>query len=267
MPKHLISSEVLSMRPAVRSALALLVSGFLLSQPLLSFDSPLSQEAVRDAYFLGQHNDQSTLSFFSQYVRTLPAPDRGPYIAEVEIYTPYTQVIETSRRRSMGYSAQQAELDYRHNHDKLYIRIRINFTDTYGALELYRSAKADKQLSGRNEPLPDFYRDFRVGLSQRSAQSHEDQWIEPLRILLQPSYVQNSNHYPFIPEDLGFFSYAAAADSSYGYGAANGWVYPTGWLAWLIFDANDVASDDASVEVITTDGQHVSVPFDLSRLR
>jgi len=249
------------------SCSALAVSFLLLSTTAFAFDTPLSQEAVRDAYFLGQHNDQTTLSFFSQYVRTLPAPDKGPYIAEVEIYTPYTQVIETSRRRSMGYSAQQAELDYRHSRDKLYVRIRINFTDTYGALELYRSAKADKQLSGRNEPLPDFYRDFRVGLSQRSAQSHEDQWIEPLRILLQPSYVQNSNHYPFIPEDLGFFSYAAADDSSYGYGAASGWVYPTGWLAWLIFDANDVASDEATVEVITTDGQHVSVPFDLSRLR
>ena len=248
------------------SCSALAVSFLLLSPTAFAFDTPLSQEAVRDAYFLGQHNDQSTLSFFSRYVRTLHAPYKGPHIAEVEIYTPYTQIIETSRRRSMGYSAQQAELDYRHSHDKIYIRVRIDFTDTYG-LELYRSAKGDKQLSGRDEPLPDFYRDFRVGLSQRSAQSHEHQWIEPLHILLQPSYVQNSNHYPFIPEDLSFFSYAVADGASYAYSASHGWVYPTGWLAWLIYDANEVASDDATVEVITTDGQHVSVPFDLSTLR
>jgi len=253
------------MRSRLTSCSALAFS-LLLIPSASAFDAPLSQEAVRDAYFLGQHNDQSTLSFFSRYVRTLPAPYKGPHIAEVEIYTPYTQIIETSRRRSMGYSAQQAELDYRHGHDKIYIRVRIDFTDTYG-LELYRSAKGDKRLSGRDEPLPDFYRDFRVGLSQRSAQSHEDQWIEPFHILLQPSYVQNSNHYPFIPEDLGFFSYAVADGSSYAYSASRGWVYPTGWLAWLIYDANDVASDDATVEVITTDGQHVSVPFDLSRLR
>ena len=255
------------MRSRLTPFAALAVS-FLLIPPAFAFDTPLSPEAVRDAYFLGQHNDQSTLSFFSQYVRTLPAPDKGPYIAEVEIYTPYTQIIEHSRRLSGSYSAQQADLDYRHGHDKLYVRVRINFTDTYGALELYRSAKGDKQLSGRDEPLPDFYRDFRVGLSQRSAQSHEDQWIEPLRIILQPSYIQNSNHYPFIPEDLGLFSYAAAPEgSSYGYSSANVYVYPTGWLAWLVYDASDVASDDATVEVITTDGQHVSVPFDLSRLR
>jgi hypothetical protein len=258
------------------SALAL---GLLLIPSAFAFDTPLSQQAVREAYFLGQHNDQSTLSFFSQYIKTLPAPNRGAYISEVEIYTPYAQIIEASRRRTGSYSAQQAELDYRHRHDKLYVRIRINFTDTYGALELYRSAKGDKQLSGRDEPLPDFYRDFRVGLSQRSARSREDQasreqdasnqehWVEPLRIILQPSYVQNSNHYPFIPEDLGFLSYVGANGSSYGYEAANGWVYPTGWLAWLVYDAGDVASDDATVEVITTDGQHISVPFDLSRLR
>jgi hypothetical protein len=246
------------------SALAL---SLLLIPPAGAFDAPLSPEAVRDAYFLGKHNDQSTFSFFSQYVRSLPAPDKGPYIAEVELYTPYTQIIETSRRRTGNYSAQQAELDYRQHHDRLYIRVRIDFTDTYG-LELYRSAKGDRLQSGSDQPLPDFYRDFRVGLSQRSATTHEDHWIEPLRILLEPSYVQNSNHYPFIPEDLGLLSYASANEaSSYVYSAANGYVYPTGWLVWLVYDATDIASDDAFVEVITTDGQHVVVPFDLSRLR
>jgi hypothetical protein len=255
------------MRSRLTPFSALAVS-LLLIPAAFAFNAPLSPEAVRDAYFLGQHNDQSTLSFFSQYVKTLPVPDQGPYISEVEIYTPYVQIIETSRRRTGSYSAQQAEQDYRHSHDKLYVRIRINFTETYGALELYRSAKADKQLSGRDEPLPDFYRDFRVGLSQRSPASHEDQWIEPLRIILQPSYIQTSNHYPFIPEDLGLFSYAAVNDgSAYAYSSVTGYVYPTGWLVWLAYDATDVTSDDASVEVITTDGQHVSVPFDLSRLR
>jgi hypothetical protein len=255
------------MSAQLRFALALVTAALLVCQPLLAFNTPLSPEAVRDAYFLGQHNDQSTLSFFSQYVRTLPAPDKGPYIAEVEVYTPYTQIIEASRRRTGSYSAQQAELDYRHHPDKLYVRVRIDFTETYG-LELYRSAKGDRELSGSGQPLPDFYRDFRVGLSQRTGPSHEDRWIEPLRIILQPSYIQNLNHFPFIPEDLGLFSYAAANDgSAYAYSSANGYVYPTGWLVWLAYDATDIASDDATVEVITTDGQHVSVPFDLSRLR
>lgn len=251
---------------SLAKALSFLAVVVLAVQPCFSFQSRLSDESVREAYFLGQRNDQSTLSFFSQYVKTLPAPEKGAYISEIEIYTPYSQIIERSRRRSGSYSAQQAELDYRHSHDRIYVRVRINFTDTYGALELYRSAKGDKELSGRDEPLPDFYRDFRVGLSQHSSPDHEDHWIEPLRIILQSSYVQNSDHYPFIPEDLGPFAYLAVGPS-YGYPGSNGWVYPTGWLAWLAYDVNDVASEDTTVQVVTTDGQHVVVPFDFSGLR
>jgi hypothetical protein len=171
------------MHSRIASSSALSVS-LLLIPCAFAFDTPLSPEAVREAYFLGQHNNQSTLSFFNPYCRVLPKPDNGPYIAEVEVYTPYVQIVEASRRRSMGYSAQQAEQDYRHHHDKLYVRLRIDFADSYGALELYRSAEADREPSGSDLPLPDFYRDFRVGLSQRSGSSHGDQWIEPLRITL-----------------------------------------------------------------------------------
>jgi hypothetical protein len=263
------ASAVLS---SIRSSLSLLTAALLLIPSASAFQTSLSDEAVREAYFLGQRNDATTTSFFNPYLRLLPKPDKGAFIAEVEVYTPYVQLVETSRRRSMGYSAQQAELDYRHSHHKLYVRVRIDFTPTYGALELYRSSKSGREQSSSDQPLPDFYRDFRVGLSQRSGPDrgpdHEDQWIEPLRILLQPSYVQSSNHLPFIPEDLAFFSCAADPGySSLAYSGANGFVYPTGWLVWLAYDAHDVASDDAQVEVITTDGQHVVVPFDLSTLR
>jgi hypothetical protein len=255
------------LRTPTRAIVAILAATLLVASSSFAFDTPLSDESIREAYFLGQRNDETTASLFASYVRLLPRPDKGAYIAEVEVYTPYVQLVEASRRRSMGYSAQQAALDYRHSHHKLYVRVRIDFTPTYGALELYRSSKADREPSADDQPLPDFYRDFRVGLSQRSGPDRQDQWIEPLRILLQPSYIQSSNHLSFIPEDLRFFSYAAGSDfSSFDY-AANGFIYPTGWLVWLEYDAQEVASDEAQVEVITTDGQHVLVPFDLSTLR
>ena len=251
-----------------RSSLSLLGAALLLTSSAPAFQTSLSDESIREAYFLGQRNDATTASFFNPYLRLLPKPDKGAFIAEVEVYTPYVQLVETSRRRSMGYSAQQAALDYRHNQHKLYVRVRIDFTPTYGALELYRSSKADREPTATDQPFPDFYRDFRVGLSQPSGPDNKDRWIEPLRILLQPSYIQSSNHLSFIPEDLRFFSYAAGSGfSSFDYSIADGDIYPTGWLVWLEYDAHDVASDDAQVEVITTDGQHVVVPFDLSTLR
>jgi len=251
-----------------RSGLSLLAAALLLTSSAPAFETSLSDESIREAYFIGQRNDETTASLFNHYVRLLPRPEKGAYIAEVEVYTPYVQLVEASRRRSMGYSAQQAALDYRHSHHKLYVRVRIDFTPTYGALELYRSSKSGREQSATDQPLPDFYRDFRVGLTECSGPDHQDQWIEPLRILLQPSYIQSSNHLSFIPEDLRFFSYAAGSGlSTFDYSTANGYLYPTGWLVWLEYDAHDVASDDAQVEVITTDRQHVVVPFDLSALR
>jgi hypothetical protein len=236
---------------------------FLVSTPSsFAFDTPLSDEAVREAYFLGQRNDESTLSFFNSYLRLLPKPDTGAFIAEAEVYTPYVQVVETSRRRSVGYSAQQAAKDYRRLSNKIFVRIRIDFTPTYGALELYRSERADRDDADDTAPPADFSNDFRAGLSQK------DKWVEPLRIIVQPTSTPNTGHYPFIPPDLAGYSYFPSSSGPvYAYSGSRGDYCLTGWLVWLEYSAHDVASDDAQVEVFTTDGQHVVVPFDLSLLR
>ncbi len=140
------------MRRLNRFVLATFLTAILVAIPAFAFQSPLSDESIRDAYFLGQRNDQSTISFFDPYLRLLPRPDRGPFVAEVEVYTPYVQVVENSRRRSMGYSSQQATKDYRRRSDRIFVRIRIDFTNTYGALELYRSESADQDSSPYLQP-------------------------------------------------------------------------------------------------------------------
>lgn len=250
------------MLPPTRSFISVLLAALLASPASFGFQSRLSDEALREAYFLGQRNDQSTLSFFDPYVRLLPKPDKGPFIAEVEVYTPYVQVVETSRRRSVGYSAQQATKDYRKHNDRIFIRVRINFTPTYGALELYRSEKADREDSEDWAPRADFSRDFRVGLSQK------DEWVEPLRIIVQPTAAPSTGHCPFAPPDLaGYVYYRGNGGPVYAYSGGRGGYFFTGWQVWLEYDARDVASDDAQVEVFTTDGQHLVAAFDLTRLR
>ncbi len=245
-----------------RIYLALLVSLCLSVLSVSAFNIPLSDQAVREAYFLGQRNDQSTLSFFNSYLRLLPKPDKGAFIAEVEVYTPYVQVVETSRRHSVGYSAQQADKDYRHHNNRIYVRIRIDFTPTYGAFELYRSEKADRDDSDDSASHPDFSHDFRAGLSQK------DRCAEPLRIIVQPTSTPNTGHYPFAPPDLGGYShFSSSSGPIYADSTSRGTHCLTGWLVWLEYDAKDIASDDAQVEVFTTDGQHAVVPFDLTRLR
>src|SRR5579864_5737360 len=154
------------MLPASRTSLALVVTSLLVCLPAPAFQSPLSDEDIRDAYFLGQRNNESTANLFGSYLRILAPPKSGPYISEVEVYTPYSQLVEWSRLHSVGYSAQQATRDYRASSDSIFVRIRIDFTSTYGALELYRSGRLlDPPKRDSAGPRPDYYRDFRAGLS------------------------------------------------------------------------------------------------------
>ena len=44
--------------------------------PASPFDNPLSDEAVCEAYFLGQRHDAS---FLTNYIKFLPPPKTGPY--------------------------------------------------------------------------------------------------------------------------------------------------------------------------------------------
>src|SRR5580765_2702694 len=100
-------------------------------QPVPAFESPLSDSAVREAYFLGQRNDQKTSDLLKLYTRSFPLSDKGPYISEIHLLTPYAQVVATSSQHSTGYSAQQAAADYHGRGDTLLLQVRIEFTVTY----------------------------------------------------------------------------------------------------------------------------------------
>lgn len=249
-----------------RTCLASLTAALLLAQPSFAFNTPLSDQAVREAYFLGQRRDESTGQFFASYLKTLPPPKSGPYISEVEVYTPYSQLVEWSRIHSVGYSAQQAAKDYHATSDSVFVRIRIDFTATYGAFELYRSGRLLEPPKQGSSARPDYYRDFRAGLSQK------DEWIEPLSIQLVAAPWPATSHVPFLdflPAAPRFTpaSFNTTSFSGNHFFGGQNYYWFIGWYVWLQYDASDVASDDASIEVFTTDGQHVAVPFDLSRLR
>src|SRR5947208_16100634 len=100
------------MPPAFRAFLALLTSALLLSTPALPFDTPLSDQAVREAYFLGQRTDQKIVDFFSGYTRHLPFPKPAPYVPEIHLLPLSAQVVELSNQITAGYTAQQAWKNY-----------------------------------------------------------------------------------------------------------------------------------------------------------
>jgi hypothetical protein len=102
----------------------------LLPPPSFAFDHPLSDAQVRDAYFLGQDADRSA-AFLAKYVQELPVPEKGPHVSQVELSTPYAQVVQISRQHKDDYSAQQAAVDYKNRGDSIRVRVQVMFTPTY----------------------------------------------------------------------------------------------------------------------------------------
>jgi hypothetical protein len=204
---------------------------------------PLSDSAVREAYFLGQRHDDKTRATLEQYSRRFPAPEKGPHVAEVQLYTPYAQIVQQSLEQIIGSSAQQAAVNFHKQKETIQLRVVILLTPTYS----YAFAS---QESGKKQGFQfrsnDFWKDFSFSLRQR------DKEIEPLSIFGEPQYQNQRNGPPGAPNN-------GQADPR------NAVLY--GARVLLEYDATAVASDDAQIEVITPDGQHVVATFDLSRLR
>jgi hypothetical protein len=143
----------------------------------------LTDETVRDAYFLGQDADRSA-QFLAQYLQSLPVPDSGPHISQIELRTPYAQVVAVSREHPFGYSAQQANADYRSRGDTLWVRVLVMFTPTY------------------TNRAPDFWRSVSVGLVQKehtAAQSVSGQPIYATDHDGDYSWVIGANVYVLFP--------------------------------------------------------------------
>ena len=192
-----------------------------------AFDVPLSDESVREAYFLGQRHDEKIYLFFETYRRYLPAPKSGPYVFMAELLTPFAETVDASRKHSAGYSAQQAQIDHRTRGDSMRVGVHVAYTNSYGAGFPYSPNKAP----GRTGT----WKDFQVRLSQN------ENTIEPRNVSYEGTRI--------------------------GTGGKGGGSRPTGFIIWLVYDAAKLTDSDASVEVDTPDGQYLTATFDLSHLR
>lgn len=166
-----------------RRAFALFVSFcFAIPLPAHAFETPLSDTAVRDAYFLGQHHDDVYSDFMRRYNVFLPPPKTGPQIGAISFFTPYALTAMYSNQQSSSYSAQQAQIDHDKAPEIVRVVVQIWFTGTYGA---YIVQPADSHTPGPRGFLPrspDFWHDFRVRVLQADQMllpqnaSGEPQW-------------------------------------------------------------------------------------------
>jgi hypothetical protein len=124
-----------------------------------AFDAPLSDESVREAYFLGQRHDEKISLFFETYRRYLPAPKSGPHVFMAELLTPFAETVDVSRKHSAGYSAQQAQMDHRTRGDSVRVGVHVAYTSTYGPGFPYSPDKVPGQTGT--------WKDFQARLSQK----------------------------------------------------------------------------------------------------
>ncbi len=217
------------MNPLNRSLLSIGMAALLVSPASFAFQSPLSDESIREAYFLGQRHDAS---FLTNYIKFLPPPKAGPYISSITFLTPFAQFAQFSSNYVGNYSAQQALLDHDGKEESVKITVEIYLTNSYGAL--IPNPAASQTRSSALIPRPyDFWKDFRVLVYTGSQ-------------ILSPS--------------------ASGGHSLYR-GGRNGPRRPMGAAVDLEFAANAFTSDFVTVQVVPPEGAPVSVDFDLTRLR
>jgi hypothetical protein len=224
---RLMSREVLLVHSFFRSGFAILAAALLTTSVTFAIEVPLSDEAVREAYFLGQRRDDTTAQFLETYRRYFPVPKSGPHIFLVELFTPYAQAVEASSKHGLGYSAQQARQDYQARGDSLRVGVYVRYTSTYGPGFPYSSNKVPGQTGT--------WKDFQVRLTLKG-------------VTLESRSVRYEG-------------------TRMGTGGKGGGSRPTGFIVWQEYDASNPTFTDAAVEIDTPDGQHVVAPFDLSRLR
>ena len=217
----------------LRSFISTMAAGLLLNPPSV-LGATLSDEAVREAYFLGQRNDEKTAHFLETYRRRFSLPQTGLYVSEIEFFTPYAETVDLSRQRTFGYSAQQAALEYLDRGDVFRLRVRVFFTDTYSE-RTYAQASTQKPKRNSAAPLAQKrstnWQGFQVQLRQK------DKIIEPLEI-------------PGVPVFRGY--------------TVEGVYY--GFDVVLHYDGAEIERDDTEIVVFTPDGQRVSTQFDLAKL-
>lgn len=213
------------------TALRVMLLAMFVATQAVAYDHPLGSSAIREAYFIG--SDNKFAEVLTIYTKNLPAPKTGPDIAQVEIRTPFAQVIVSSHEHSVSYSSMSAERDYKKNPDTVQVRVEILSTATYaiGSQGTVPEILAPPACQGvqRMNSVEDCFHGFRFRFQQGE------------NIKAKSSYG--------VPMYRGEPSILIGAD------------------IWFTFSTADVASAPFHVTVSTPDGQTVSAEFDLVALR
>lgn len=222
------------MPSSLRSCLAVFAAALLFVPFSSAFESPLSEQLVREAYFLGQRHDGTYGCLLGKYMKFLPVPKTGPYISSVTFSTPFLQMVAYADKYVGNYSSQQAQIDYRSRGEELVrVSVEIQLTESYGQMIAAPANSGSKSFTAFTPRPHDFWKDFEVRIYNGSQ-------------LLTPA---DSNGH---------------ANSRCG---RRGPCVLTGATLGFDLPASAFTGNSATIDVTPPEGTPVSVDFDLSALR
>lgn len=207
--------------PVIAMLAAVALAGF-------PYEREISSNAAREAYFIGNRRDSSTEKFLAQYIKRLPVPKSGPHIAEIEVRTPFQQLVRRAQQ-DINYSAQSAQQDAQNAKARLIVRVLIRLTPTYPAHSPTTLPPIDPVYLRDDY----FFSEFRV-------KAYQPQEIKPLDARGTPTYLPG--------QTVGYNS-LTGAELTYEY------------------DAQRIGSGPLRIEVTGPGGTRTSVTFDLNALR
>lgn len=217
----------------LRWASCILAASVALPLQSFAFDTPLSDTAIREAYFMGQRHDEALGKFLDKYVKHLSAPKSGPYVSSVAIFSPYAQVVLETSQRIGNYSAQQAQLDHRDRKETVLCTVEIQLTETYPAF-IPDPARSGSRSPVNFIPRPyDFWTDFQFHFRDGDNELH------PFSSYGHPNYLCGDN----------------------------GGCILTGATIQFEFYASSFPTTDATVQIDPPEGDQVELDFDLGSLR
>lgn len=115
-----------------RQSVAVIAALFLSAPAAPAYHYPLHSEAIREAYFLGERNNFQTTDCLLEYIHRFTEPQTGPYyVSQIDISTPYQQIVLRGQRNTPGDSEMQAETDLREDPLKLVARVQVEWNAAY----------------------------------------------------------------------------------------------------------------------------------------
>jgi len=215
------------------SCLSIFAAALLLAQPLVAFDNHLSDESVREAYFLGQRHDGTFPKILNKYSKRLAPPKTGPYVSSVTFLTPFIQTVEYSDSFIGNFSAQQALVQYRSHDEFVEILVDIQLTDSYGPYLIPSSTARARSAKPLDTRPYDFWRDFQVSILDG------DDLLFPSEVHGHPNYICGKS----------------------------GDCELTGATIELDLPAGAFSTDSVTVHITPPEGETVSATFDLLSFR